>query len=66
MHIADTTILRVCGVCVANNTNMRDCIVGNGHILQWDLMSKINIFAELRQKICLHIHVVVFLTSLPS
>ena len=27
---------------VANNTNTRDCIVGNGHILQWDLMSKIN------------------------
>ena len=28
---------------VANNTNTRDRIVGNGHILQWDLMSKINI-----------------------
>ena len=27
---------------VANVTNARDCIVGNGHILQWDLMSKIN------------------------
>ena len=26
---------------VANNTNTQDCIVGNGHILQWDLMSKI-------------------------
>ena len=28
---------------VANNTNTRDRIVGNGHILQWDLMSKIKI-----------------------
>ena len=28
---------------VANNTNTRDRIVGNGQILQWDLMSKINI-----------------------
>ena len=27
---------------VAKNTNTRDCIVGNGQILQWDLMSKIN------------------------
>ena len=28
---------------IDNNTNSRDRIVGNGQILQWDLMSKINI-----------------------
>ena len=28
---------------VANNTKTWDCIVGNTHILQWDLISKINI-----------------------
>ena len=49
---------------VANNTNTRDCIVGNGHILQWDEQNQH--FAELRQKNCLYIHVVVLLTCLPS
>ena len=36
---------------VANNTNTRDCIVGNGHILQWELMSKINILRSWDKKI---------------
>ena len=35
---------------VANNTNTRDRIVGNGHILQWDLMSKINILRSWDKK----------------
>ena len=43
----------------------RDRIVGNEQILQWDLMSKINIFAELRQKVCLYIHVLVLQRGLP-
>ena len=43
---------------------MRDCFVGNGHILQWDLMSKINILRRLF--VCLYIHVVVLLRYLPS
>ena len=39
VHITDNTIR----LSVANNTNTRDRIVGNRQILQWDLMSKINI-----------------------
>ena len=35
---------------VANNTNTRDRIVGNGHILQWDLMSKLNILRSWDKK----------------
>ena len=31
-------------------TISRVCTVGNGQILQWDLMDKIKHFAELRQK----------------
>ena len=38
---------------VANNTNTRDCIVGYGHILQWDLMSKINILRSW-DKLCVY------------
>ena len=50
---------------VANNTNTQDCIVGNGHILQWDLLSKINI-CGVETKLCLYIHKVVLLRYLPS
>ena len=45
---------------------MRDRIVGNGHILQWGPNEQNQHFAELSQKICLHIYVVVLLTCLPS
>ena len=41
------------------NTNTRDRIVGNGQILQYQH------FAEVRQKICLYIHVVVLQRGLP-
>ena len=35
---------------VVNITNTRDCIVGNGQILQWDLMSKTNILQSWEKK----------------
>ena len=38
---------------------MRDCIVGNGHILHLGPNEQNQHFAELRQKVCLHIHAVV-------
>ena len=50
---------------VANNTKTWDFIVGNTHILQWDLISKINILRSSDKK-CLYIHVVVLLTCVPS
>ena len=39
---------------VANNTNTRDCIVGNGHILPWDLMSEINILQSWDKSMFVH------------
>ena len=41
-------------------------IVGNAKILQWDLMSEINICMEFRQKVCVYIHALVLLRDLPS
>ena len=49
---------------LVNNTKTQGCIVGNGHILQWDLMSKINILRSWDKKVCLCIHVVVILTCM--
>ena len=60
-----------CKICTLPTIQTREityiCIVGNGQISQWDLlMSKINIFAELRQKVRLYIHDLVHLRCLPS
>ena len=45
---------------------MLDCIVGIGHIIQWDLMSKINTFGVETKKLFEYIQVVVHQTYLPS
>ena len=59
MHIADNTILRV---CLLRTIQTREIIVGNGHILQGDIiMNKM-----LRQRVSLYIHVVMLLGYLPS
>ena len=61
-----------CIICQIPTMSMRSrvfvllAIVGNGQIYQWDLMSKFNIFAGLRQKVCVYIHVVVLERGLTS
>ena len=60
MHIADTTISRV---CLLRTIQTRKII-----LLAMDTMGaneQNQYFAELRQKICLYIHVVVLLACLP-
>ena len=60
-----------CKVCPLPTVQTREIvIVVNGQILQWDLMSKINILQPMRDEtksmFILYIHAVVLLRGLPS
>ena len=60
--LPNNTISRV---CILRNRQTH-CIVGNVHILQQELISKINILQCWDKKVSLYIHVVVLQSGLPS